>query len=242
MMARGAGGKGRFAVVIPVFNHGRTAGEVARSALDLGWPVYLVDDGSTDGGAQGLPAHPDLHLLRHAQNRGKGAALMTGFAAAVASADWAVTLDADGQHHPQDAVALIQAIAEGSRPIVVGRRTGMQSEGTPWTSRFGREFSNFWVRAAGGPRVSDSQSGFRIYPLPEVLHLGVKARRYQFEVEVLVKAAWQRMPVIEAPVRVTYPSKAERISHFRPFVDFVRNSNAFTRLIVQRIFFCRQRG
>jgi glycosyltransferase involved in cell wall biosynthesis len=226
---------GRFAVVIPVFNHGGTAAEVARSALELGWPVYVVDDGSTDEGGRALQAVAGIHLLRHAVNRGKGAALMTGFEAAAGSADWAITLDADGQHQPQDALALVRAIAPGLRPIVIGRRLRMQTEGAPWTSRFGRGFSNFWVRTAGGPKITDSQSGFRIYPLPEVLHLGVKARRYQFEVEVLVKAAWSRMAVIEAPVRVIYPSKAERISHFRPFVDFVRNSNVFTRLIVQRL-------
>ena len=111
----------------------------------------------------------------------------------------------------------------------------MLAEGAPWTSRFGRGFSNFWIRMAGGPRVTDSQSGFRIYPLPEVLGLGVKARRYQFEVEVLVKAAWHNLPVIEAPIRVTYQSKAERISHFHPFVDFMRNSGTFSRLITRRV-------
>jgi glycosyltransferase involved in cell wall biosynthesis len=227
---------GRFAVVIPVFNHGRTAGAVARAALDLQMPVYVVDDGSTDGGGRMLQSLPGLHLLRHAVNRGKGAALMTGFRAAAASADWAVTLDADGQHDPRDAFALLQAIPDGRRPIVVGCRSGMLAQGAPWTSRFGREFSNFWVRMAGGPRIGDTQSGFRVYPLPEALHLGVKARRYQFEVEILVKAAWRGLPAIEAPIRAIYPSKTERISHFRPFIDFVRNSNAFTRLILQRIF------
>jgi hypothetical protein len=74
------------------------------------------------------------------------------------------------------------------------------------------------------------------------MQLGVKARRYQFEVEVLVKAGWAGMPVIEAPVRVVYQSEAERISHFRPWVDFMRNSATFTRLICRRLFgFNRQR-
>ena len=71
----------------------------------------------------------------------------------------------------------------------------------PWTSKFGRKFSNFWVWAAGGPLVEDSQSGFRLYPLPEVLQLGVEARRYQFEVEILVKARQQGIKTKEAPVR-----------------------------------------
>ncbi|HEY6000644.1 MAG TPA: glycosyltransferase [bacterium] len=225
----------RLAVVVPVYNHGRTAREVVRAAAALGWPVWVVDDGSTDGGVDGIEALPQVRLLRHPVNRGKGAALLTGFRAAAEHADWAVTLDADGQHDPADIPRLIAAIPAGQRPIVVGQRRQMASEGAPWTSRFGRGFSNFWVRAAGGPRVLDSQSGLRIYPLPEVLALELRARRYQFEVEVLVKAAWAGLPAIETPVSVRYFG-AERISHFRPFVDFCRNSDTFARLIVRRVF------
>ena len=100
-------------------------------------------------------------------------------------------MDGDGQHHPEDAQTLIRAIPTGIRPIVVGYRQEMSEAGAPWTSRFGRGFSNFWIRMAGGPLVTDSQSGLRVYPLPETLQLGVRARRYQFEVEVLVKAGDQ---------------------------------------------------
>jgi hypothetical protein len=82
--------------------------------------------------------------------------------------------------------------------------------------------------------VRDSQSGLRIYPLPEVLALDVRARRYQFEVEVLVRAAWAGLPVVEAPVSVRYFG-AERVSHFRPFVDFCRNAGTFGRLITRRV-------
>jgi hypothetical protein len=105
----------------------------------------------------------------------------------------------------------------------------------PWTSRFGREFSNFWVRVSGGPRVTDSQSGFRIYPLPETLQLPVKARRFQFEVEVLVQARWHGLPVIERPVGVDYRPGGQRISHFHPFFDFLRNFGLFARLITTRL-------
>lgn len=230
-----SGATGRFAVVIPLYNHSGTVKAVATAALALGSPVYVVDDGSTDGGDLSLESLENLHVLRHRVNLGKGAALMTGFRAAAAHADWAITIDADGQHFPGDARALMDAISCGMRPIVLGRRLQMSAEGAPWTSRFGKEFSNFWIRMAGGPSVSDSQSGFRIYPLPEVLELGVHAQRYQFEIEVLVKAAWSGMEVIEAPIGVSYPPKAERISHFRPALDFWRNTAVFARLITRRV-------
>jgi glycosyltransferase involved in cell wall biosynthesis len=227
-------------VVIPVYNHAGAVAGVARAARELGFPVIVVDDGSTDDSADRVAGLRRVRLLQHGANQGKGAALLTGFRAAARLADWAVTLDADGQHDPQDAWRLIAAVPAGERPIVVGRRDGMAATPAPWTSRFGRGFSNFWVRAAGGPALADTQSGFRLYPLPETLDLRVRARRYQFEVEVLVKAAWHGLPVREAPVGVVYPPAGERISHFRPWVDFGRNSAVFSRLIFQRIVIPRR--
>ncbi len=203
--------------------------------LQLGLPIFVVDDGSTDRTSAILEQFKRISVLRHEQNQGKGAALLTGFTAAARSCDWAVTLDADGQHHPADADKLIGAIPEDMRPVIIGARQGMETKTVPWTSRFGRAFSNFWVWVSGGPRVSDSQSGFRLYPLPETLDLPVAARRFQYEVEVLVRAVQRNIPVLETPVRVVYQPKGERISHFRPFIDFCRNSATFARLITGRI-------
>jgi glycosyltransferase involved in cell wall biosynthesis len=228
----------RFAFVIPVYNHAGTVAQVVKDAQAMGFPVFVVDDGSTDNTYDQIKDISGIQILRHPQNQGKGAAILTGFAAAAVEADWAITIDADGQHCPQDAKKLIQAISnsKNSRPIIVGARAGMEGKDVPWTSSFGRKFSNFWVRTSGGPKISDSQSGFRIYPLPEALNLKTKARRFQFEVEILVHAHRNGIPVIEAPVRVNYNPNGERISHFRPFVDFCRNSSTFTRLIFRRIF------
>lgn len=232
----------RFAFVIPVYNHGATVAQVARQAQALGYPVFVVDDGSTDRTPQYLLEIKDVTVLRHAKNEGKGAALMTGFMAASHVADYAVTLDADGQHDPQDVWKLIDAIPAKKRPIIVGARQGMHNTVTdhvPWTSRFGRKFSNFWVRASGGPKLSDTQSGMRIYPLPEAMGLNTRARRFQFEVEILVKAKRRSIPIIEAPISVVYGAEGSRVSHFRPFVDFFRNAKTFTRLIFTRIFIRR---
>lgn len=231
--------KHRFAFVIPVYNHAGTVARVVKDAQALGFSVFVVDDGSTDDTYNRIKALPGIQVLRHAANQGKGAAIMTGFTAASAMANFAITIDADGQHYPEDARNLINAIPENSRPIVVGARAGMTGEHVPWTSSFGRKFSNFWVRTSGGPKISDSQSGFRIYPLPEALQLKTKARRFQFEVEILAHANRNGIPVIEAPIRVRYNPEGGRISHFRPFIDFCRNSSTFTRLIFRRIFFLK---
>ena len=227
--------KDRVAVVIPVYNHEGRVAEVVREALELDLPLFVIDDGSTDATYNRIKDIPSVSIIRHETNRGKGAAMLTGFAAASALADWVVTMDADGQHHPGNVRDLIRAIPADQRPIIVGHREGMDHHHVSWKSRFGRKFSNFWVRASGGPNIRDTQSGFRLYPLPEVLHLHVQARRFQFEVEILVKAKWQGITVLEVPVQVTYESKMERVSHYRGFVDFCRNTGTFSRLILMRL-------
>ena len=228
--------KGRFCLVIPVYNHAQEVCHVIRKALELKVPVFVVDDGSTDSTFEKISKIKEINLLRHKVNTGKGSALMTGWAAAAKIADWAITIDADGQHNPEDAIHLIRTIPHGVRPIVVGIRKGMSGENVRWASRFGRKFSNFWVRLAGGPKMKDSQSGFRLYPLPESINLNVRSRRFQFEVEILAKAGWKKIPILETPVGVTYQPREQRVSHYRGFVDFLPNSQTFSRLIIQRIF------
>jgi len=232
--------KGRFVVIIPVYNHEQRVADVARNTLKLGFPVFVIDDGSTDATYDNVKSMAGVTVIRHATNRGKGAAIKTGFAAVAGTADWAITIDADGQHDPDNALNLIHAIPDAAlkaeiRPIIIGMRENMTGDDVPWTSSFGRKFSNFWVRASGGPAVKDSQSGFRIYPIPQCMNMKVRANRFQFEVEILAKAGWNRFPVIEAPISVSYTPGTPRISHFRPFVDFWRNAGTFLPLIFQRI-------
>jgi glycosyltransferase involved in cell wall biosynthesis len=235
--AAGSDSRQRFVFVVPVYNHADEVAAVVGKAKGLGFPVIVVDDGSTDGSSEQIEAIPEITVLRHPRNRGKGAALMTGLAAAAETADWAITLDADGQHDPADAPNLIRAVLESDqRPLALGVRQGMDAGDVHWTSRFGREFSNFWVWCSGGRWSADTQSGFRIYPLPEALNLNVRSGGYQFEIEILAKAAWRRIPLVEAPVSVDYRPGRGRQSHFRPFVDFMRNFGTFARLITQRLF------
>ncbi len=225
----------RTAIVIPVYDHGPQVRKVVEKCLQFRVPVIVVDDGSTDSTPDVLASFSGITVIRHGENQGKGASLLAGFTAVVQFADWAITIDADGQHDPEDILSLTRAIPQGQRPLVIGKRTEMGHENVPWTSRWGRKFGNFWVWASCGRWLSDSQSGFRIYPLPETLRLGTKAKRFQFEVEVLVRAVWCGIPIIEAPVHVAYESPGERVSHFRPWLDFWRNTQTFTRLIATRV-------
>ena len=225
----------RCAIVIPTYNHAPQVRSVVEKCLQFRLPVVVVDDGSTDSTQEVLASLSGITVIRHEKNRGKGASLLTGFAAVLQSADWAVTLDADGQHDPEDILSLTRAVPRGQRPLVIGKRAEMGHKNVPWTSRWGRRFANFWVWTSCGRWLSDAQSGFRAYPLPETLRLGTRGRRYQFEVEVLVLAVWRGIPIIETPVQATYGPRAERVSHFRPCLDFWRNTKTFARLIATRI-------
>ncbi len=224
---------GSIAVVIPVYNHAGTIAAVIRKTLSHNLPVIVVDDGSTDNTYEAVQSIPGIQVLRHRKNRGKGAALLTGMREVVGKYRWAICLDADGQHNPDDIPDLIAALPADRAAVIIGKRRGMET--APWTSRFGRKFSNFWVWVSGAALLADSQSGFRIYPLPEIPNLDVAAKRYQYELEVLVKAAHRGIGTIEVPVSVNYAPMGQRISHFRPFRDFMRNTATFSRLITRRV-------
>jgi glycosyltransferase involved in cell wall biosynthesis len=230
----------RFAFVIPVYRYVDKLKQVIAQAKPFQAPIFVVDDGCDETSCRVLDQISDVTILRHPHNLGKGAAILTGMKAVAKAVDWVVTLDADGQHDPGDTQRFLDAIQRMPRGILVGHRQGMSSQVAPWTSRFGRKFSNFWVRASGGPKLEDSQSGFRCYPLPECLALGCKSRRFQWEVEILVLARWKGLPVHEVPIHVSYQPKEKRVSQFRPWVDFWRNSATFSRLIFKRLLIPRR--
>jgi len=212
---------GQLLVLIPLYNHGATVRQVAESVLAEGFPLLVVDDGSSDAGAERLTGLP-LTLLRHQQNRGKGAAILTGLHYAVEQGmSHLLTIDADGQHDPADIGELLRVQAEEPRAIVVGKRD-FNSDSIPGGSRFGRQFSNFWLRLQTGCKLGDVQSGFRCYPVAVLQRLKLRQSRYAFEVEVLVKAAWGGVTLRDAPISVYYPPGDERISHFDLWRDNLR--------------------
>lgn len=198
--------------LIPTYDNPATVAEVVRGALRH-LPVILVDDGSAPETAALLASLPGIHLVRHPENRGKGAALRSGFRAARALGyTHALSLDADGQHDPDDLPGLVEASTEDPSALILGVRD-LAGAGAGWGSRIGRLLSNAWLRWAGGPRLADTQTGFRVYPLAEVSTLALRGARYDLEVEVLARAAWAGLPLRSRPIRVRYFPPDERVSH-----------------------------
>jgi glycosyltransferase involved in cell wall biosynthesis len=216
-------------ILIPVYNHAPTLRDVVERSLAQGYPVLVVDDGSTDGS---LDRVGDLPILRHRlpENRGKGAAIQAGAAIAAAHGYTAViTLDADGQHDPADAKRLLDAALPAWPAIVLGARQ-MDGENVPASSRFGMAFSNFWVRLECGKTLPDTQTGYRLYPV-SLLTRNFLSRRYTFEIEVLVRGSWAGLNILSTPISVYYPPTEERVSHFRKVKDNLRLTALHTWLV-----------
>ncbi len=221
-------------IVIPLYNHADTVRRVAEDSLALGHEVLVVDDGSSDGGAETLAGLP-LHLLTHAVNRGKGAAIMTAAAeAARLGFSHIITIDADGQHAAGDIAHFLPPLQQEPMAIVVGTRD-FTAANVPGSSKFGRNFSNFWLRLQTSQILGDTQSGFRAYPVAVLLGLPLSQTRYAFEVEVLVRAAWAGVPLRAVDISVYYPPAAERVSHFRGFMDNFRLTLLNTHLTLRSI-------
>ncbi|MDO4767556.1 MAG: DUF2062 domain-containing protein [Pseudomonadota bacterium] len=224
----------RVLVAVPVYNHASTLRAVVLGLLERHPHVLVVDDGSDDLEPEVLAGLP-VRMVRHGRNRGKGAAIRTAaLEARRQDMSHIVTIDADGQHDPADLPLFLEAVAADPLAVIVGARD-FNTENVPGSSRFGRAFSNFWLRVQTGVILSDVQSGYRAYPLNVLENLRCTENRYSFEVEVLVRAAWAGFRLREVNIRVHYPPKGERVSHFRAFMDNVRISLLNTRLTIRAI-------
>jgi glycosyltransferase involved in cell wall biosynthesis len=206
--------------VVPAFEAERTLGEVVSGIRAAGVArVLVVDDGSRDA-TTGIAERAGAQVLRHPANRGKGAALWTGFRAAQRlGARAVVTLDADGQHDPADIPRLAAAHDAERHAVVIGVRA-LTAAAMPARSRLGNHVSTFFLRCLTGRELSDSQSGFRIYPIELISRMTPRARRFDAETELLLAAISWELPIVEVPVRTIY--REGGATHFRNIRDTSR--------------------
>lgn len=215
----------RTTILIPTYNNAKTVCDVIRRSAQVCPDVMVVNDGSTDDTLvrlQTLQKELPFELVSYEDNRGKGGALKAGFRRAKALGfTHVLTLDADGQHFPEDAPLLLEAGERNPEAIIVGSRS-FGDENMPGGNVFANKFSNFWFTVQTLQRIPDTQTGFRLYPLDHIGGLRVLTARYEAELELLVFSAWCGTKLIPVPIRVYYPPIEERVSHFRPTMDFVR--------------------
>ncbi len=229
-------------VLIPTYNNEKTLKRVVDGALEWSNDVIVVCDGATDSSLSILQGYKgSIQLISYTPNQGKGNALQVGFKKAVELGfDYAITIDSDGQHYPEDIPNFINKLKEIPGSLIVGSRN-MDQDTVPGKSNFGHKFSNFWFRFETGINLPDTQSGYRLYPVKKLAQLNFYTKKFEFEIEVMVKAAWNDIPVTSVPIKVLY-NPEERVTHFRPFKDFTRISILNTYLVTLALLYYKPRN
>lgn len=233
----------RICVVVPTYNNCATLPDVLHRIMKITDNVVVVNDGSTDCTHEILQraAYSALEIVSYGENRGKGHALKCGFKRALECGyDYAITIDSDGQHYPEDIPLVLDAFSANKGSFVVGVRS-FGDENMPGSNLFANRFSNFWFRLQTGENLSDTQCGFRMYPLKRISLYWPITSRYESELEFLVYSSWRGIPIVPVKVNVYYPPAEERVSHFRPFHDFFRITVLNTVLCVAMLFFMPRR-
>ena len=212
-------------VLIPTYNNGGTLRDVVERVLPFCADVIVVNDGCTDHSAEVLASFGErITVVDYGRNRGKGYALKQGFRKAKSKGfDYALTLDSDGQHFPEDIPLFVNALEQHPNALIVGSRN-LNQENMPGGNTFANKFSNFWFKVQTGIDLPDTQTGYRLYPLRNMAGLALLTSRYEAELELLVFSAWRGTDLIPIKINVFYPKGEERVSHFRPFWDFFRIS------------------
>ncbi len=227
----------RTVIVIPTYNHKETLRSVVEDCLNqTKLNLIVIDDGSDIAASELLSPHTRVTLLRHEKNLGKGASLQIAFKEALRKGyTHVLTIDSDGQHPVNEVKKLLEASENAPMNLIIGMRD-LSGKHVPEVSKFGRKFSNFWVNYETGTEIKDSQSGLRIYPLFPIQTMRFFCKRYDFEIEVLIRLMWKGIKVTEIPVNCVYQEKESRVSHFHKFRDNFRISVLNTLLIAASLF------
>ena len=227
----------RACAVVPCYNHGATAGTVVERLVAHGLDTLVVDDGSDATTAQALRVlamqQPRMQLLRLEPNSGKGAAVVHGLReAAKRGFTHALQVDADGQHDLDDVPRFLQAGERQPNAVVCG--LPRYDAAAPPSRRYGRWITHFWVwLETRSFAIGDALCGVRLYPLAPTLALADRvglARGMSFDIDAVVRLAWDGLPIINVPTKVSYPP--DGLSHFRLWRDNVRISGTHARLVL----------
>lgn len=189
-----------------------------------GSPVLLVDDGSSDATAE-VARRCGIRVERHTVNRGKGVALRTGFAVATREGAGAViTMDADGQHAPEEAARFVRAWRDGAH-VVVGNRMEATAN-MPWLRERTNRFTSNVISRLAGARIPDSQNGYRLFDAAVLRAVRLESERYDLESEILIKAGRMGFRIAAVPITTIY---GDQVSSIHPMQDTLR----FVRLVAR---------
>ena len=203
-------GDRKIIAVIPAYNEERFIGSVVLKAQKYAYQVVVVDDGSTDATAE-IAAAAGAVVVKHEHNLGKGMALNTGFnKARELSPEAVVTIDADGQHVPEETINVVMPVLENQADIVVGSRYMEQTSDVPRHRILGHIFFNFMSTHASGVPLTDSQSGFRAFSRRALNAIAFNSSGFSVESEMQFLARDHNLKMMEVPITILYTDKPKR--------------------------------
>jgi len=219
----------RIVAVIPAHNEDRFIGSVVLKAREHADVVLVVDDGSTDATAQ-IATAAGATVIRHESNLGKGAALSTGFAAALKLSPAAVVvLDADGQHQAEEIPLVAAPVLAGEADMVVGSRFLQTNDSIPGWRAVGMQALTALTNLGSRVPLSDSQTGFRAFSPQALSGLDLRSQGFSVESEMQFQARQLDLKIAEVPISVIYTEKPKR----NPVVHGMQVVNGILRLIGQ---------
>jgi glycosyltransferase involved in cell wall biosynthesis len=217
----------RIVAIIPALNAERTVPRVITQARQQLEPVVVIDDGSTDATGDVARAVGAI-VLRHDVNRGKGAALKTGFKWARENGyDGVITLDADGQHLPSEIPKFLRRRETGGEDLIIGGRAHLFGQMLP-RRRNANRFSAWCIARCSGVPITDSQSGFRFYSSRLIDGIQLRTDGFDMESEVIVRAGRKGYRIVTIPIDLGFVDGLST-SHYKPLKDTLRIAWTVTR-------------
>ena len=214
------------AILIPALDAAQWIEDVVRRSLAQRLPVWVVDDGSTDGTGM-IAEKAGAKVLRHRRNRGKGGALSTGFEVIFQyGCDTVITIDADGQHLPEDVPMFLDVAADGA-DLILGCRARLFSKMAP-VRRSSNRLSSFVIASVAGVPLEDVQCGYRLYTRALIENVGFPESGFEAESAVIVRAARAGAAIKTIPIELGFVD-GRPTSHYRPIVDSLRIARGVAR-------------
>ncbi len=226
-------------VLIPCFNEGAKIGSVVTQVLQHCPNVLVVDDGSPDDTAEAA-LKAGAVVLKHETNKGKGAALNTGYQWAHENEmEFVVTMDGDGQHAPADVSAFIKSYFSNKVPVLIGNRMDNKKD-MPWFRRMTNLFMSWLLSRKMGQWVPDTQNGFRLYRTDCIPKMELTSPRFAAESEILLEIALTGVKMAPVPIQVIYSDEKSKIHPMKDAFRFFRMLRDFDKRINKRKTTCLQ--
>jgi glycosyltransferase involved in cell wall biosynthesis len=229
----------KIALLIPAYNEEKYIQGVIKSCTSYGMDIIIIDDGSSDSTAEKVRSmiplsENSLKLIVHPENMGKGRALITGFDHIVNN-DYTgvITLDADGQHDPDEIKDFFKIVGDEDPDLIIGTRLGNTS-GMPFIRLATNVFTSWIISNIAGKKVSDVQSGYRYLKSDALRKIKLRTSNFDTEPEIIMRAGWHNMKILNVPIKTIYHD------NFTSYVNPVTDTIKFFKLVFNSLKWKRE--